>query len=300
MVWRAGAAFRAGREVSVGIGRRTKEASRMTVAGSQDGAGADPEDVVLIDVSESIATVTLNRPHARNALNHAVRSRLPAVMERLDADDRVDAIILTGTDPAFCAGLDLKELGSGGHDYLSPIDPVGRQSPFGDIGKPVMGAVNGAAVTGGLELALHCDFIVASDRAVFADTHCRVGVQPWWGLTVLLPQAIGLRRAKQMSITGNYLDAATAADWGLVNRVVSHEILLPACRALARDVASSDRAAVARMLRTYDEGSETSAAHAWQIEAEAAAEWLRSGRGRPAEVERRRALILQRGRDQNR
>jgi enoyl-CoA hydratase len=180
------------------------------------------------------------------------------------------------------------------------MNPVERQSPFGNIVKPVIGAVNGAAVTGGLELALHCDFIIASERAVFADTHCRVGVQPWWGLTVLLPQAIGLRRAKQMSITGNYVDAATAADWGLANRVVSHEILLPACRTIARDVASSDRAAVARMLRTYDEGSETSAAHAWKIEAEAAAEWLGSGRGRPSQVERRRTLILQRGRDQNR
>jgi enoyl-CoA hydratase len=272
----------------------------MTEAGSQDGACADPEDVVLVEVSESIATVTLNRPHARNALNHAVRSRLPVVMERLDVDDRIDAIILTGTDPAFCAGLDLKELGSGENNYLIPMNPVERQSPFGNIVKPVIGAVNGAAVTGGLELALHCDFIIASERAVFADTHCRVGVQPWWGLTVLLPQAIGLRRAKQMSITGNYVDAATAADWGLANRVVSHEILLPACRTIAQDVASSDRAAVARMLRTYDEGSETSAAHAWKIEAEAAAEWLGSGRGHPSQVEQRRALILQRGRDQNR
>lgn len=272
----------------------------MTEPGSQDRKCADPEDVVLIEVSESIATVTLNRPQARNSLNHAIRSLLPAVMERLDTDDRVEVIIITGTDPAFCAGLDLKELGSGENDYLSPIDPVKRQSPFGDIVKPVIGAINGAAVTGGLELALNCDFIIASERAVFADTHCRVGVMPWWGLTVLLPQAVGLRRAKQMSITGNYVDAATAADWGLVNRVVSHGNLLPACRALAQDVASSDRAAVARMLRTYDEGAETSAAHAWQIEAEVAAEWLRAGRGRPSEVEHRRAHILQRGRDQNR
>jgi enoyl-CoA hydratase len=222
------------------------------------------------------------------------------VMERLDTDDGVEVIIITGTDPAFCAGLDLKELGTGENDYLSPMDPVERRSPFGDIVKPVIGAINGAAVTGGLELALNCDFIIASERAVFADTHCRVGVQPWWGLTVLLPQAIGLRRAKQMSITGNYVDAATAADWGLVNRVVSHGNLLPACRELAQDVASNDPAAVARMLRTYNEGSETSAAHAWQIEAEVAAEWLRAGRGRSSEVEHRRMHILQRGRDQSR
>ena len=272
----------------------------MTEVGIQDRGCGEPEDVLLIDVSDSIATVTLNRPRARNALNNAIRSLLPAVMERLDADDSVEVIILTGADPAFCAGLDLKELGSGANDYLRPMDPVERQSPFGDIVKPVIGAINGAAVTGGLELALNCDFIIASERAVFADTHCRVGVQPWWGLTVLLPQAVGLRRAKQMSIAGNYVDAVTAARWGLANSVVSHDRLLPVCRALARDVVSSDRAAVAQMIRTYDEGSERSAAQAWQIEAEAAAEWLRAGRGHPSEVERRRAQIIQRGRNQNR
>jgi enoyl-CoA hydratase len=268
--------------------------------GTDDGTCADPQDVVLTEVSEHIATVTLSRPQTRNALNHAIRSLLPAVMQRLDADDRVEVIILTGADPAFCAGLDLKELGRDDYGFLSPLDPAVPQSPFGDIAKPVIGAINGAAVTGGLELALNCDFIIASERAVFADTHCQVGVQPWWGLTVLLPQAIGLRRAKQMSITGNYVDAATAANWGLVNCVVSHDDLLPVCRALARDVVSGDRTAVARILQTYDEGSKAPAAQAWQIEADAAAEWLRAGRGQPAEVERRRAQILQRGRDQNR
>ena len=256
-------------------------------------------DVVLTEVSDGVATVTLNRPEARNALNHAVRSQLPAVMERLDADDRVSVIVLTGADPAFSAGLDLRELGRDDHGFLDPLDPPVPRSPFADVGKPVIAAVNGAAVTGGLELALNCDFIIASERAVFADTHCRVGVQPWWGLTVLLPQAIGLRRAKQMSITGNFVSAATAAEWGLVNCVVRHADLLPACRSLARDVASSDGVAVTRILQTYDEGSRTSIAQAWQIEAEVAAGWLRAGHGRPAEVERRRAGILERGRGQN-
>jgi enoyl-CoA hydratase len=270
----------------------------VTEVGTDDGTCVDGQGVVLTELSEHIAMVTLNRPEARNALNHEVRSLLPTVMKQLDADDRVDVIILTGADPAFCAGLDLRELGRDDHGFLSPMDPAVPQSPFGDIAKPVIGAVNGAAVTGGLELALSCDFVIASDRAVFADTHCRVGVQPWWGLTVLLPQAVGLRRAKQMSVTGNYVDAATAADWGLVNCVVSHHDLLPVCRALARDVISSDRIAVARILQTYDEGSQAPAAQAWQIEADAAAEWLRAGRGQPAEVERRRAQILERGRGQ--
>ena len=120
----------------------------------------------------------------------------------------------------------------------------------------MIGAVNGVAVTGGLELALACDLLVASEHARFADTHARVGIMPGWGLSVLLPQAVGLRRAKQMSVTGNYVDAGTALAWGLVNQVVPHEELLPTCRQLAADVASNDPAAVARLLQTYREGSE--------------------------------------------
>ena len=121
--------------------------------------------------------------------------------------------------------------------------------------KPLIGAVNGVAVTGGLELALACDFLVASDRARFADTHSRVGIQPGWGLTVALPAAVGVRRAKEMSVTGNFVDAATALAWGLVNHVVAHADLLPFCRQLAADTVSNDQAGVRRLLQTYDEGA---------------------------------------------
>ena len=115
--------------------------------------------------------------------------------------------------------------------------------------------MNGVAVTGGFEVALNCDFIIASDRARFADTHARVGVMPGWGLTVLLAQRIGVARAKQMSFTGNYIDAQTACEWALVNEVVPHDELLPYCRKLAADIVSNDQMGVRRMLRTYDEVS---------------------------------------------
>src|SRR5215470_4452958 len=107
--------------------------------------------------------------------------------------------------------------------------------------KPLIGAVNGVAVTGGLEVALNCDFLVASDRARFADTHARVGVMPGWGLTVLLPQRIGVARAREMSLTGNYVDATTALQWGLVNHVVPHDQLLPFARGLGADIVSNDQ-----------------------------------------------------------
>ncbi len=163
--------------------------------------------------------------------------------------------------------------------------------------KPIIGAVNGVAVTGGLELALNCDFLVASERARFADTHARVGVHPLWGLTVLLPQAIGIRRAREMSATGNFIDAATALEWGLVNHVVAHDELLPTARRLAADIVSSDQRAVRAILATYEEASRVPGGEAWDVEARAAAEFQRGGVD-PQDIERRRAGVVGRGRSQ--
>ncbi|HEY4375916.1 MAG TPA: enoyl-CoA hydratase, partial [Acidimicrobiales bacterium] len=171
-------------------------------------------DVVLVETTDRIATVTLNRPQQRNALSSELIRELRRALRGAQADDAVDVIVLTGSDPAFCAGLDLKELGAGGSalaDSGATGDAVrADRGPFPKGDKPVIGAVNGAAITGGFELALACDFLVASEHARFADTHARVGIQPGWGLTVLLPQAIGLRRAREMSATGNFVDASTA------------------------------------------------------------------------------------------
>ena len=259
-------------------------------------------EVLLYEVADRVATITLNRSGARNALSVELRAELPRAVRRADADDAVDVVILTGADPAFCAGLDLKELGSGQLDLAadpgSASPASARRGPLPEIGKPIIGAVNGVAVTGGFELALACDFLVASERARFADTHARVGVQPGWGLTVLLPEAVGLRRAKELSATGNFLDARTALEWGLVNHVVPHHELLPRCRSLASDIASNDQTAMRRVLRTYDEGALVSREEAWALEAEVAGEWLRSGGARPEEIEARRATVAERGRTQ--
>lgn len=263
-------------------------------------------EVLLVEVDDGVATLTLNRPDARNALSMELLRTLPRVVAELDADPDVAVMVLTGADPAFCAGLDLREVGSGDGGPLrasgasggTDAEAAARRGPLGrDRTTPLIGAVNGAAVTGGLELALACDWLVASERARFADTHARVGIQPGWGLSVLLPQAVGLRRAREMSATGNFVDAATALSWGLVNHVVAHDDLLPTAHRLARDVASNDGAAVRRLLATYAEGSEMTAADAWALEARVAAEW--QGRAfDPAEVARRRQAITERGRAQ--
>ena len=211
-------------------------------------------------------------------------------------------MILTGADPAFSAGVDLKEFGSGQVQQGESFGGVAesRDTFRGALPphtKPLIGAVNGVAVTGGFEVALNCDFIIASDRARFADTHARVGVMPGWGLTVLLAQRIGVARAKQMSFTGNYLDAQTAYEWSLVNEVVPHEELLPHCRKLAADIVSNDQMGVRRMLRTYDEVSGTTVDEGWKIEARVSRDWEGPGFD-PASIEARRMKIVERGRSQ--
>jgi enoyl-CoA hydratase len=265
------------------------------------------DDVVLLEVDGPVATVTLNRPDARNALNKELRKAIYRTMRDLEADAEVRAIVLTGADPAFCAGLDLKELGSG-RETLADSDATGSTGGDGDPGrdrpgpmprmtKPVIGAVNGVAITGGFELALACDYLVASERARFADTHARVGIMPGWGLTVLLPEAVGYRRARELSTTGNFLDAPTALTWGLVNHVVPHEELVPFAQKLAADVATVPEPAVRQMLATYEEGSLRDGAGAWSLEGEVAARW-QSGGIDPATIEANRKAVTERGRTQ--
>jgi len=257
---------------------------------------------VLLEVSERIATVTLNRPAARNALSSEVLSLLPERLRDAEAADDVDVIILTGADPAFCAGLDLKELGSSGGNLGSSTaggsgspDERSARGPFPSLTKPLIGAVNGVAITGGFELALNCDFLIASEHAKFGDTHSRVGVMPGWGLTVLLPQAIGVRRAREMSFTGNFMLADEALAFGLVNHVVDHDQLLPFTRQLARDICGNEQDGVRQIRSTYDAIATDPAQ--WATEANHGRAW-RKAQFSPDKVEARRQAIQERGQQQ--
>ena len=176
-------------------------------------------------------------------------------------------------------------------------DPSG--SPFTALAamtKPVIGAINGPCVTGGFEVALACDFLVASERAVFADTHARVGLTPGGGMSVNLPQSVGLRKAKEMSLTGNFIDASEAHRLGLVNHVVAHTDLLPKAAALAAEIANNDQRAVKNLKQLYDTGTRLSTGEAWRLEQRLFREWKVD----PAEIERRRVGVVERGRGQNR
>jgi len=256
---------------------------------------------VLYDVSERIATLTMNRPDARNALSSELLGLLWERMSDAEHDDGVDVLILTGTDPAFTAGLDLKELGadggnlSGGTGADGGRNRDGIRGPFPKLTKPIIGAVNGVAVTGGFELALNCDFLVASENAKFGDTHARVGVMPGWGLTVLLPQAIGVRRAREMSFTGNFMLADEALAFGLVNHVVPHAELMPFTRQLALDIIGNEQDGVRQIRSTYWQVT-TDDDH-WEIEARDSRAWRRS-QFSPEKVAARRAAIQARGQQQ--
>ena len=249
-----------------------------------------------VAVADGVATVTLDRPRARNALSHALLSALRRAMAELGEREEVRAVVLTGRDPAFCAGLDLKEL-SGDTKLLDAADPDGPAwSPWRPLAKPLIGAINGASITGGLELALHCDFLVASERAVFADTHARVGILPGWGLSVLLPQRVGFAMARRMSLTGDFVDASTALSAGLVTQVVPHAELMPTAHSLAATIAANHQPAVQALHASYRRIEGESTARGFDLEQEAARAWRRGGGS--AGIAERVPGVIARGRDQ--
>jgi enoyl-CoA hydratase len=257
------------------------------------------EPVLLVSRADRVATVTLNRPHARNALSRELIDALRSAMVELEGDDDVDVVVLTGADPAFCAGLDLKQLGSSGGNLSATADRRDGPGwhPWPQLSKPVIGAINGFAVTGGLELALNCDILVASERARFADTHARVGVLPGWGLSVLLPLMVGRGLARRMSLTGDYLSADDALRAGLVTEVVAHEELLPTARAVAASIVGNDPVAVRTLLRSYRDIESELVGGGLEVEARTSATWMTGFD--PADVESRRRGVLERGRAQN-
>ena len=257
-------------------------------------------DVLLIDKKDGIATLTMNRPAAMNALSFELRSAMTAAFRELSEDPDTGAIILTGAGRAFCAGLDLKELGGESPGAPTARDPMAPARNFDlvesmeDCPAPIIGAINGVAVTGGFEVALACDVLIASTQARFADTHARVGIMPGWGLSQKLSRLIGISRAKEVSLTGNFVDAERAAAWGLVNRVVAPEKLLPVCRELAADMLSCVPEVMRNYKRVIDEGYAQSYATGREIETAA----NRENRVSPEQIAARRKGIQQRGRTQ--
>ncbi len=255
------------------------------------------EPVILVEKTGELALVTLNRPQAMNALSRELRAAIAETFDALEADPNVRVAILTGAGKAFCAGLDLKELGRGADTVQGSVSTRDPVTSIGRFSGPVIGAINGVAVTGGFELALACDVLICSSEARFADTHGRVGILPGWGLSQKLSRTIGIYRAKELSLTGNFLSATQAVEWGLANRVVAPGELLPACRKLAVDMLSLVPECLSGYKRLIDQGYAESFGDALKTELNVSANANKTVRS--SEVEARREAIRRRGQAQS-
>jgi enoyl-CoA hydratase len=193
------------------------------------------QEPVLFTMENQIAIITLNRPERRNAINQALLVGLYNAIEKVGSDSNIRVAIITGNGKSFCSGLDLEAIFT-----ENLFDPRGDGSDMPDLfaacRKPIIGAVNGHTITGGFELALNCDFLIASENASFTDTHAKLGIHPGWGMTQLLQQAVGRRRARQISFSCKPVSAKTAWEWGLVNEVVVPDMLMPRAKEIAADI----------------------------------------------------------------
>ncbi len=225
------------------------------------------ETPVLYSVENQTAIITLNRPERRNSINQALLSTLYDYMEKVSQDDNIRAVIITGNGKSFCSGIDL--------DIIlteNLFDPRGDKSDlpdiFGACQKPIIGAINGHAITGGFEIALNCDFLVASEKASFADTHAKVGIHPGWGMTQLLQRAVGRLRARQMSFTCKFISAQTAYEWGLVNEVVAHDMLLTRVKEIAEDICAVNQDILGAVKKLIDNQEASSLKDSYAYERE--------------------------------
>jgi enoyl-CoA hydratase len=229
----------------------------------------DYESLLVERAPEGVATVTLNRPLRKNTLSVQLRRELRSAVWELESDPAIRVLVLTGAGDAFCAGLDLAEWGQPGIAPAAAAYELDAVESLLRFSGPVIGAINGPAVTGGLELALACDLLVASMTASFCDSHALVGLLPGWGGSVRLARRIGLARAKELAFTGRFLPAAEAERWGLVNYVVPPDQLLPWAHALARKMLAAAPGSLPAYKRLLDDEDARTAADAMALERQA-------------------------------
>jgi enoyl-CoA hydratase len=223
-------------------------------------------ETILVECSpEGFATLTLNRPDKLNTLSIRMRREMDVAIRRLESDPEVRVLILTGAGRAFTAGLDLDEWASPGVVSAGAYEFDAVES-LGRFSGPVIGAINGLAITGGLEISLACDVLLASKLARFADTHVHVGLLPGWGGSVRMARRVGLHRAKELALTGRFFSAEEAAAWGLVNHVVEPQELLPQAQEMARQMLRGVPEALVAYKRLLDVEAGTTLADALRIE----------------------------------
>lgn len=226
------------------------------------------ETPLLIDVADGVATLTLNRPSALNSLNRVLRLALVTALAEMDARNDVRVIILTGSGRAFCAGLDVKELGQSGSNVSENVDGGDMGAAITGLKTPIIAAINGLAVTGGFEITLCCDIVIVARSAYFQDTHAKIGLLPGWGLSQRLPRVIGPYRAKEISLSARRVTAEEAAHLGFVTRAVADQELLAEARAVALAITQWPPDHIRRIKALIDRGYEMPFGDALQFEAQ--------------------------------
>lgn len=256
------------------------------------------DEIILVEKTGAVALVTLNRPDALNALSYALREKICETFDELAKDEAIRAVVLTGAgQKAFTAGVDLKEAGKTGFALGADGGNIDMAKSLGNYPWPIIGAINGYAITGGFELALMCDVLLASTNAKFADTHAHVGIVPGWGLSQKLSRMVGTSRAKELAFTGNFLDAETAEKWGLVNHVYAPEELVPAAMKLAEDITKTQPVLLKKYKALIDDGFAMTFGDGLKEEVRRSAEHAESVSA--DSVEEARKAVTERGRSMN-
>ncbi len=199
------------------------------------------EESVLRRDLDGVATLTLNRPDKLNALTPQVLERLHQHADDVAADPSIVCVVLTGAGRSFCAGHDLEAIAGGDHDHQAEAQAV---DAIEVLPQPVIAAIHGHCLTGGLELALACDLLIATDSAQLADTHAKWGLVPVWGMSVRLPERVGLATAKRLMFTGSRVTGTQALALGLVDQVTPDDALEETVTALAAEIGANSRDAL--------------------------------------------------------
>jgi len=224
------------------------------------------DESLLVEINGPVAWFTLNRPDAMNALTNDMLDRLERGLNDIATDDNIRVVILTGNGKAFCAGADLKDTSKSGTPVPGELDFIDRAGEVFTLArhfpKPMIAALNGITLAGGLELAMCCDLVVAADSAKLGDAHANFGVFPGAGGASILPRLIPLNVAKYLLFTGKFISATEMQQYGLVNQVVADAELVSSAQALAEQIAQKSPASLRRMKVVANQSQDKSRADA--------------------------------------
>ena len=221
---------------------------------------------IVIERRGRVGVIRLDRPHALNALNLALKDELLAAIEAFDADAEIGCMLLTGSDKAFAAGADIKEMADKSYTYVFSTDFAGDYERLTRVRKPIIAAVAGFALGGGCEVAMMCDLVIAADTAKFGQPEIRLGVIPGMGGTQRLTRAVGKAKAMDLILTGRMMDAAEAERSGLVARVVPAARLMDEAMKAAETIAAMSMPAVLSAKEAVNRAFETSLAEGLRFE----------------------------------